>query len=65
MPLKDYDIFLRLRCESKPQTWIVDVMYEQLNAKLNEDILSWDVKEVEQTNTKPTPNKVKKDENND
>ena len=43
-----------MRCESKPQTWLVDVMYEQLNQKINEDILYWSVKEVEEKK-EPTP----------
>ena len=34
--MKDYDISLKVRCESKPQTWLVDVMYEQLNQKIND-----------------------------
>ena len=52
--MKDYDISLKVRCESKPQTWLVDVMYEQLNQKINEDILYWSVKEVEEKK-EPTP----------
>ena len=43
--MKDYHIVLELRCETKPETWLVDVMYEQLNQKINEDILYWQVKE--------------------
>ena len=44
--MKDYDISLKVRCESKPETWIVDCLYEQLNQKINEDILYWQVKEI-------------------
>ena len=52
--MKDYHIVLELRCETKPETWLVDVMYEQLNQKINEDILYWSVKEVEEKK-EPTP----------
>ena len=52
--MKDYDISLKVRCESKPQTWLVDVMYEQLNQKINEDILYWEVKEIIKEG-EPTP----------
>ncbi len=52
--MKDYHIVLELRCESKPETWIVDCLYEQLNQKINEDILYWSVKEVEEKK-EPTP----------
>mgnify|MGYP003126427896 FL=1 len=44
--MKDYDISLKVRCESKPETWIVDCLYDQLNQKINEDILYWQVKEI-------------------
>ena len=64
--MKDYDISLKVRCESKPQTWLVDVMYEQLNQKINEDILYWDVKDLKpETNNEPTKKEVTKDEHND
>ena len=52
--MKDYHIVLELRCESKPETWLVDVMYEQLNQKINEDILYWEVKEIIKEG-EPTP----------
>ena len=52
--MKDYHIVLELRCETKPETWIVDCLYEQLNQKINEDILYWSVKEVEEKK-EPTP----------
>ena len=52
--MKDYHIVLEVRCESKPETWIVDCLYEQLNQKINEDILYWSVKEVEEKK-EPTP----------
>ena len=55
--MKDYHIVLELRCETKPETWIVDCLYEQLNQKINEDILYWSVKEVEEKKEprEPTP----------
>ena len=43
--MKDYNIVVQVRCESKPEQWIVDCIYEQLNQKINEDILYWQVKE--------------------
>ena len=52
--MKDYHIVLELRCETKPETWLVDCLYEQLNQKINEDILYWSVKEVEEKK-EPTP----------
>ena len=52
--MKDYHIVLELRCETKPETWLVDVMYEQLNQKINEDILYWEVKEIIKEG-EPTP----------
>ena len=54
--MKDYHIVLELRCESKPETWIVDCLYEQLNQKINEDILYWSVKEVEEKKEPIPPN---------
>ena len=41
--MKDYNIVVQVRCESKPEQWIVDCIYEQLNQKINEDILYWQV----------------------
>ena len=54
--MKDYHIVLELRCETKPETWIVDCLYEQLNQKINEDILYWSVKEVEEKKESTPPN---------
>ena len=54
--MKDYHIVLELRCETKPETWIVDCLYEQLNQKINEDILYWSVKEVEEKKEATPPN---------
>ena len=54
--MKDYHIVLEVRCESKPETWIVDCLYEQLNQKINEDILYWSVKEVEEKKEPIPPN---------
>ena len=51
--MKDYNIVVQVRCESKPQQWIVDCIYDQLNTRINEDILYWDVKEIEKE--EPTP----------
>ena len=65
MALNDYKIDLIIRCESKPETWIVDAMYDQLNKKINEDIIEWHVNPIEQTNTNPPTNKDQKDEHND
>ena len=42
--MKDYNIVVQVRCESKPEQWIVDCIYEQLSQKINEDILYWQVK---------------------
>ena len=55
--MKDYNIVVQVRCESKPEQWIVDCIYEQLNQKINEDILYWSVKEVEEKKEprEPTP----------
>ena len=54
--MKDYDISLKVRCESKPEQWIVDCLYDQLNQKINEDILYWSVKEVEEKKEPIPPN---------
>ena len=43
--MKDYNIVVQVRCESKPEQWIVDCIYDQLNSRINEDILYWQVKE--------------------
>ena len=40
-------------------------MYDQLNKKINEDIIEWHVNPIEQTNTNPPTNKDQKDEHND
>ncbi len=54
--MKDYDISLKVRCESKPETWIVDCLYDQLNQKINEDILYWQVKEIIKEGEQIPPN---------
>tara|TARA_R100000008_G_scaffold17186_1_gene8566 strand:- start:288 stop:497 length:210 start_codon:yes stop_codon:yes gene_type:complete len=52
--MKDYNLTVKVRCESKPQQWLVDCIYDELNTRINEDILYWDVKEIEE-NKEPTP----------
>ena len=64
--MKDYHIVLELRCESKPETWIVDCLYEQLNQKINEDILYWKVDDLQdESNKQPTQSEEQTDDNTD
>ena len=57
--LNDYNITLHLRCENNPRKWIVDHFYDNLNTKLGEDILFWDVKDIKES--KPNPPKSKEE----
>ena len=61
--MKDYNIVVQVRCESKPEQWIVDCIYEQLNQKINEDILYWDVKEIGKEDEPVPPNPPEKGNN--
>ena len=61
--MKDNNLTVKVRCESKPQQWIVDCIYDQLNQNINEYILYWDVKEIGKEDEPVPPNPPEKGNN--
>ena len=64
--MKDYKIEVHVRSNSKPNDWLIDLLYSQLNQKINEDILYWKIDDLQdESNNQPTQSEEQTDDNTD
>ncbi len=64
--MKDYKIEVHVRSTSKPNDWLIDLFYSQLNQKINEDILYWKIDDLQDdSNKQPTQSEEQTDDNTD